>query len=242
MDATRTAYKSAADQLGVTVFQAHAERYDAWFDSARGRAIFESEVRCLRRVSRDLPRPWLEVGVGTGRFAGALGIDVGVDPSGQMVTRAAARGGAVAQALGEALPFDDASFGAVFVVVTVCFAEDPAGLLREARRVLAKGGGVVLGIVPAGSPWGRFYRHKAETGHAFYSAARFFTPDELDRLGREAGLDRRGAASTLLQNPENKTLDVEPSRDGIHPGAGFVSLLFGEHLQSRAGGVRSEAP
>jgi len=171
------------------------------------------------------PAPWLEVGVGTGRFARALGIDVGVDPAGRMLAYAATRGVRVAEALGEALPFGDGSFGAVFIVVTICFARDPAALLREARRVVTDRGGVILGIVPAEGPWGRFYRAKAETGHPFYSEARFFSPDELGRLAREAGLHLRGAASTLLQNPQDEVILVEPPRDGIAGQAGFVSLL-----------------
>jgi len=238
----RAVHKGAADRPGVAVFQRRAGHYDAWFDSARGPAIFESEVRCLRRLSQGLPRPWLEVGVGTGRFARALGIDVGVDPAGRMLAYAATRGVRVAEALGEALPFGDGSFGAVFIVVTICFAREPAALLREARRVLRKGGGVVLGIVPSGSSWGRFYRAEAESGHPFYSAARFFSPDELGRLAREAGLHRRGAASTLLQNPQDEVILVEPPRDGLAAKAGFVSLLYGGQSDSHAGGVGAEAP
>lgn len=238
----RTVHKSAADRPGVAIFQHRAGHYDAWFGSARGQAIFESEVRCLRHMSQDLPRPWLEVGVGTGRFARALGIDVGVDPAARMLTYAAKRGVRVAEALGDALPFDDGSFGAVFIVVTVCFAQDPAGLLREARRVLRKGGGGVLGIVPAEGPWGKFYRAKAKRGHPFYSEARFFSPDELGRLAREAGLHLRGAACTLLQNPQDEVILVEPARDGLAEKAGFVSLLYGGQSDSHAGGVGAEAP
>jgi len=231
----QTVDTNAADRPGVAVFQRHADRYEAWFDTTRGWALFESEAQCLRRVSRVLPRPWLEVGVGTGRFAGALGIDVGIDPAGRMVPYARARGVPVAQALGEALPFADGAFGAVFIVVTICFAQDPAGLFREARRVLTREGELVLGIVPAASPWGRLYRAKAKAGHPFYRAARFFAPEELDGLARDAGLRRRAAASTLFQNPQQETLRVDPSRDGVVPGAGFVALGYRREADGPAG-------
>jgi len=234
--AMQTADKTAEARPGVAVFQRHAARYEAWFDTPRGWALFESEAQCLRRVSRGLPRPWLEVGVGTGRFARALGIDVGVDPAGRMLPYALARGVPVGEALGEALPFADGSFGAVFVVVTICFAQDPAALFREAWRVLTEGGGLVLGIVPAGSPWGRFYRAKAEAGHPFYSAARFFSPGELGRLARDARLTRWAAASTLLQSPQDEVLQVERTHGGADPRAGFVSLLYGQDEGSRASG------
>ncbi len=58
----------------------------------------------------------------------------------------------VVRGAGEGLPFRDAAFGTVLVVVTLCFADDPAALLREARRVLRPGGGVVLGDAPAPDP------------------------------------------------------------------------------------------
>ena len=65
----------------MSVFDQHAERYDAWYDTPRGRAAFESETACLAALLGRLPRPWLEVGVGTGRFAQALGAGEGVDPA-----------------------------------------------------------------------------------------------------------------------------------------------------------------
>ena len=57
-------------------FDKLAQRYDRWFDSTRGRAIFEAEVVCLRELIPDRAGRWLEIGVGTGRFVEALGIAV----------------------------------------------------------------------------------------------------------------------------------------------------------------------
>ena len=210
---------------GIAIFHRHAARYDAWFESDRGRALFESEVRCLRRLSNRLPRPWLEVGVGTGRFAQALGVDVGVDPALRALRLAARRGVQAVAALGEALPFSDHAFGTVFVIVTICFADDPEGLLREARRV-ASGGGVVLGIVPAESPWGRFYAAKGRRGHLFYSQARFFSVEVLDGLARRARLRLEGATSTIFQGPDRQGLRGETPHNGVAPGAGFVVLRY----------------
>jgi len=111
--------------------------------------LFASEVRCLRRLGTELPRPWLEVGVGTGRFADALNIDVGADPALGVLQHAKRRRIQAVQALGQALPFRDGVFGAVFVIVTLCFADDFKNLLREAARVTRREGRIVLGIVPA---------------------------------------------------------------------------------------------
>ena len=221
---------------GFEIFDREAARYDAWFDSERGNALFDSEVLCLRQLSTDLPRPWLEVGVGTGRFAEALGIEVGVDPSRAALEYAARRGIRVLPALGQALPFEDGEFRAVFVIVTICFADDPAGLLREAARVAGGEGAVVLGIVPVGSPWERSYAEKGRAGHTFYSQARFFSLDELERLARSAGLSFERSVSTLFQKPGDGPFEVEPPREGSHDEAGFVAVLCRRRPESHSGG------
>lgn len=222
-----------SERDGIEVFDRQAGRYDAWFESGRGRVIFQSEVRSLRRLTAGLPRPWLEVGVGTGRFAEALGIDVGVDPAIATLPYARDRGVRVAGALGQALPFVDGGFATAFVIVTECFADDPGGLLREARRVVTGTGAVVLGIVPAGSPWGRFYQAEGRAGHLFYSRARFFTLPELDGLAHAAGLRFERGVSTLFLSPTAPPLGIEEPKGVAHPGAGFVGLLYRPALETR---------
>jgi hypothetical protein len=65
-------------RYGLTAFNTHHERYEAWF------ACYEAaDLSALLAVRALLP--WqgqgLEIGVGTGRFAAPLGIRVGVGPS-----------------------------------------------------------------------------------------------------------------------------------------------------------------
>jgi SAM-dependent methyltransferase len=208
------------------IFERHAAKYDAWFDSPHGRLLFESEVKCISPLLAPQQRPWAEVGVGTGRFAEALGVDVGVDPAYGALTMAANRGIQVARARGEALPFRSGQFGAALVVVTLCFASRPLALLRECGRILSENGRAVLGIVPANSPWGEFYARRAKRGHLFYSVARFYTLGEVKRLAAEAGLTLERARSTLFQPPGPGGLAVEEPQKGSHQGAGFVALAF----------------
>lgn len=59
-------------------FDAHTEQYDAWFDQHP--VAFDAEVRALQALTPSTGRR-VELGVGTGRFAQALGIDEGLDPS-----------------------------------------------------------------------------------------------------------------------------------------------------------------
>lgn len=70
----------------------YTDRYDAWYDTPKGRALLASEVACLKPLLQRFPRPYLEVGVGTGRFAQALGIGYGVDPSVRALDKAVQRG------------------------------------------------------------------------------------------------------------------------------------------------------
>lgn len=207
------------------IFDQEAGRYDAWFESEPGRALFASEVSCLRHLLGGLPRPWIEVGVGTGRFAEALKIDVGVDPAPRALGYAVNRGVNGLLALGESLPFGDRKFGAVFVIVTLCFAGDPAALLREARRVVVDEGGLVLGIVPADSPWGRRYKEQATAGHLFYAQARLFTCSELEDLVQSADLRIERIVSTVTQRPGDTPFAVETPREGLHQEASFLGLL-----------------
>jgi SAM-dependent methyltransferase len=89
-------------------------------------------------------------------------LGMGLDTAATPLALACSRGVRVVR---EHLPFRAGVLGAVLVVVTVCFAEDPAALLAEARRVIRPDGAVVLGEVFAESPWGRFYQHQGARSH-----------------------------------------------------------------------------
>jgi len=72
---------------GVRVFDEHALEYDRWFD--RQPDIYQAEVRALQTFVPPVGIG-IEVGVGTGRFALPLGINLGVEPSTQMARLARA--------------------------------------------------------------------------------------------------------------------------------------------------------
>ena len=169
------------------------------------------------------PGPRLEVGVGSGRFSAALGLEVGLDPARAPLHLAARRAVTVVQGAGERLPFGDGTFAGVVFVVTLCFADDPAALLGEARRVLAPSGRLVAGVVPLDSAWGRRYEAQGRAGHPFYQSARFLTTAEHRRMLTGAGLAITGAYSTLTQAPSEEPVEEE-AHDGAVPGAGFVAL------------------
>jgi len=56
-------------------FSVQVDKYDAWYDTPSGRALLDTEAACLAPLLAGRPRPYLEIGVGTGRFAGAMGVE-----------------------------------------------------------------------------------------------------------------------------------------------------------------------
>lgn len=204
-------------------FEDLAARYDAWYDSAGGRVLFALELEAVRPLLGGTGGPRLEVGVGSGRFAAALGLDVGLDPAEAPLLVAQRRGVRVVRGRGEDLPFGDGAFGAVVLVVTLCFAEDPAVVLTEAARVLRPGGRLVIGLVPLDSAWGRSYEARGRAGHAFYRHANFLTLADHRRLLEGAGFRVDESRSTLVQSPDGEPVH-ERLRHGVVAGAGFVAL------------------
>lgn len=211
-----------------SVFDAITDAYDGWYDTIEGMAIFHDEVECLRRLD-DFSGPWLEVGVGTGRFADAFGISHGVDLSPGMSIKAAGRGARVCVGRAEELPFPDQAFDGVVMALTFCFLEKPEKALGECARVLRENGGLVVGTVPADSPWGKTYIRKSAEGHPVYAHARFRAITETVRLVEKTGFRLLRGCSALFWEPGQPPAGCSRVEAGIIPEAGFIGLLFGVH-------------
>lgn len=224
----------------MSIFERDAPRYDAWYDTARGAALFAEESATLRPLVDELPGPRLEVGVGSGRFASALGVTIGLDPARAPLRLAQGHGVRAMVGVGEALPLRTGSVGTVLLVMTLCFTRDPSTVFRETRRALAPGGGVVLGVVPADGPWDRHYRALAASGHPYYREARFFTSGELVSLVGAAGLVVRRVRASVLWSPDADPPARPRVLEGWDPAAGFVAMLAtpattGEHDRPHPG-------
>ena len=198
----------------IELFDRYHREYDEWFERNRDKYVLE-----LRALRPFVPpgAEGLEVGVGTGRFAAPLGVGVGVEPSRAMAVRARRLGVRVVQAVAESLPFPDASFDVVLMVTTVCFVDDLARSLDEARRVVRAGGRLVVGFVDRESALGQAYLAKRARSR-FYGAARFRSTAELLEALSRAGFRGFETLQTLL--PGAAGAAVEPG----HGQGGFVVI------------------
>ena len=195
-------------------FAVAAETYDRFvgrYSEALGRALAEKAgVRPGMRA--------LAVGAGTGKLAGVLAEILGeenvaaVDPSEPFAAALAERFPAaeVQQGAAEELPFEDATFDAVFAQLVVNFLTDPEQGAAEMARV-ARGGGTVAAAV-----WD--YRGEMTMLTTFWEAA--------------AAVDERGAAArderTRMRFGEREEL-VE-----LWAGAGLRDVVGGEIVVSAA--------
>lgn len=198
-------------------FEMHHRRYDDWF--VRHAAAYHSELLAVRALL-----PWyglgLSIGVGTGRFAAPLGVQVGIDPAHAVLDYAAKRGISTVQAIAEALPFADNSFDYALSVTTICFVDNATAMLSEAYRILKPGGDLVIGFIDQTSDLGQHYlAHQAE--NVFYRDATFFAADEVDQLLRDIGFTNLIWVQTLSKMLE-ETDDIEPLRIGYGQGAFVV--------------------
>lgn len=210
----------------VSPFDDLASEYDAWFDT-EGSLTFAIEVKAFQAVLPLLPKPWLEIGVGSGRFAQALGIEFGVDPCAKLLNIADSRGIKVFQGRGGQRLFDEETFGTVFLIVTLCFLDLPLDTLQEAKRILKPNGKIALGLILRESPWGKLCQQKGSEGHQLYRHATFYSRDEVVALLLKAGFTTEKIVSTLFQEPGNVQNAEEP-REGYFPEAGFTIIVAGK--------------
>jgi len=145
------------------------DAYAPFYDWENARTLGRRDVPFWRALARRVGQPVLELGCGTGRLLTPLaraGVDVtGIDLSGPMLARAVARARrlprprrpAIVQGDIRALPFADRSFGCVMapygMVQSLLTDRDLAASLRDAARVLDRGGWLGVDLVPDLARW-----------------------------------------------------------------------------------------
>ncbi len=197
-------------------FDNHTEAYEQWH--IEHPFEYQSELEALRQIIGEF-KNGLEIGVGTGRFAGPLKIGTGIDPSPKMLNLASKRGVKVIEACAEDIPFEDEIFDLVVFVTTVCFLSDVEKAFLEARRVLKSEGEIVIGFIDANSILGDLYQSKKEES-TFYKNANFHSADEMITKLKKAGFPSVLSWQTLFRQDPRR---VEPTIQG-HGRGSFVVL------------------
>jgi ubiquinone/menaquinone biosynthesis C-methylase UbiE len=200
-------------------FETSASIYDQWYDDFPG--IFRSEILALRAL---LPPPgkWVEIGVGTGRFAAELGIRLGIEPAEGMAAFARNRGIDVIRGVAEALPLESASVDAVFFITTLCFVHDVKAALAEAFRVLRPAGHCIVGLLPLESPLGQITQAQAAEDR-FFKHAHLLTKAELFDALEVVGFSIEQTSQTLIGSLEQLET-CTPAQEAGHDRGSFVAV------------------
>jgi len=206
------------------VFDEYAQAYDLWYEKPFGMSAYKLELECLKKLYQQSEIS-LEIGVGSGRFAFALGVRYGIDTPKELLKMAVRKGihGVLGKA--EALPFKEKAFDEALMVVSLCFFEDPIASLKEANRVLKAKGSLLLGLVLSDSPWAEFYKDKAKKGHPIYKNAKFYSYRQLASMLKETGFSIDDVYETLFEAPQDKQpLRTKEIRKGFWQEGGFFCI------------------
>lgn len=182
-------------------FDRHPEEYDAWYEKYK--LAYESELLALRAfLPENLEKlKALEIGAGTGRFASALGIGLGLEPARAMAILAKQRRLEVVIGVAEFLPIKREQFDLVLIVTALAFFKNPNQALKEALRVLKPGGQIIVGILDRDSTQGRFIELEKKESK-FFSEAHFLSATEVLTYLVEIGFENLGICQTLFKEPE----------------------------------------
>ncbi|VUT26446.1 MAG: hypothetical protein MOIL_01559 [Candidatus Methanolliviera sp. GoM_oil] len=177
----------------VEPFELFYDRYERWFEE--NRYVYLSELSAIKYFIPD--GRGVEIGVGSGRFASPLKIDVGVDPSQRMRELSSKRGIKVYDGIGENIPFEDASFDYALMVTTICFLDDVQASFNEVNRILKPRGYFIIGFVDKESSLGKKYSLKKEKSD-FYRIATFYSTQEVIDLLEKSGFIRYKTVQTIF--------------------------------------------
>ncbi len=190
------------------LFNELSNKYDEWYEKPENKALYEAELKALRSLrGRGLA---VEIGVGSGRFACKMGIQIGVDISIKLLEKAKKRGILSVLADASNLPFKSNSFDEAYLIFTICFLTKAEKALIEAKRTLKKNGKLIIAFIPKESPLGMKYLEKAKNGHPFYSKAKFYSFKEILKLASKHGFELERIVSALGPKIEDLTDRYDP--------------------------------
>lgn len=208
--------------LKIEPFETHAEEYDAWYETYP--YVFQSEAEALREALPIGDIQGIEVGIGTGRFAQALGIKEGIEPARAMREMAKERGIEVIDAVAEELPYKDLRFDFVLMAACINYFDGLVPAFKEANRVLKLNGTIIVGCIDKHSPIGQYYESIRQE-NIFYKQATFYTVDQVSEALRASGFSGLEYTQTLFGNL-NEINEFQPAEPGYGDGSFVVIKAF----------------
>jgi ubiquinone/menaquinone biosynthesis C-methylase UbiE len=182
--------------MSWNAFDQHAASYEQWYSTPRGQRADQAERSLLAWLLLSFPdaRSVLEIGCGTGHFAGWLARSgkrvVGLDRPPAMLAEMRERHPLAAPVLGDAhrLPFRQGVVDLTLFVTTLEFLGDPQGALADACRVSRSG--VIVLALNRRSLGALSRRWGPQRRQPLLSRARDLTAGGLRRLLRDAARTR----------------------------------------------------
>jgi len=206
--------------ISTLPFNEHVAEYEEWF--SKYPFVFQSEVEAIRNF---LPAgentKGIEVALGTGRFAKALGIKEGIEPSPKMRALALKRGIEVLSAEAEHLPYEDNQLDYVLMAFCISYFEDLPTSIKEARRVLKGGGVLIIGFIDKASIIGQYYEEK-KPNSVFYKEAKFYGPKQIASALKNLEFKDLEFSQTLFHALDD-THEFELAKPGYGEGSFIVT-------------------
>lgn len=209
-------------EKAIQTFSRNVDSYEKWFDDHP--AIVQSEVEAIRALLPEGELYGIEIGLGTGRIAKALGLKEGIEPCKEMRERAIDRGIEVMDARAEHIPYKDLHFDFVLITTSIHYIEDIPKALEEANRVLKRNAVIIIGMIAPESSFGKIYQEKRKQ-QSFYQHATFYKVPTIIQALRKANFKNIKVYQTLFGEPD-AILEVQQMKEGMDNGS-FI-LLKGE--------------
>ncbi|MBN1619928.1 class I SAM-dependent methyltransferase [candidate division WOR-3 bacterium] len=201
----------------IKPFEDNTQDYENWF--SENPFVYQSEIQAVKHL---LPQngEGVEIGVGSGKFAGPLGIKHGVEPSGKMRDIARNAGIDAVEGVAEDLPYEHSRFDFALMVTTICFLDDIEKSFFEVHRILKEGGAFIIGLIDRESMIGRMYqRYKNE--NVFYKIATFYSIDEVLKILEKTGFHGFEFTQTIFKKLTD-IKNIEPVKKGCGEGSFVV--------------------
>jgi hydroxymethylpyrimidine/phosphomethylpyrimidine kinase len=212
----------------VSAFESEAKDFDFWF--IKNKNVFESEFLAEKALFPG-PENAISIGVGSGLFASRLGIKKGLEPSRDMARLARERGIDVKIGMAENIPYENEKFDTVVLSTVLSYCENPLQALREAFRILRKGGHVMVSLLPREGSYTMFYDLANLAGQfdpgrspespyplEFIKGAKWISTETVKRLMREVGFVDLKYVQTLTKHPRYTNEEIEKPAKGYTKG------------------------